>query len=364
VKFHERIRLSGELIAEAHLSELLEECEQVNGGEPITFFEITTAAAFLAFSRVPADYLLLEVGLGGRLDATNVIDDPLATVITSIGMDHQQYLGDTLAKIAGEKAGIIKQGRPVVVAEQSDEARAAILAKAHRQKSPAAICGENWHAMEEEGRLIFSDEDGLLDLPLPSLPGRFQIGNAGNAIAAIRLIRDSRITDAHIAAGLRQISWPARMQRLGSGHLTKAISDTAELWLDGGHNPAGGRALAEAFAGLEEKSPKPLILIWGMLNTKEAAGYIKPFSGLASHVITLTIPGEENAIPADMLAQTVIAEGLSAEIASSIEDALRRAVQKSSAPRILIGGSLYLAGRVLALHAGETPSQVTGAARR
>ncbi len=364
VKFHERIRLAGELIPEADLSALLEECEAANDGEPITFFEITTVAAFLAFSRQPADYLLLEVGLGGRLDATNVIAQTKVSVITPIDYDHQQYLGDTLTAIAGEKAGIIKKDTPVIIGYQPDEACAAIIRQAQRMKAPAFVGGEDWQAYEEQGRLIFSDENGLLDLPLPQLPGRFQIQNAGNAIAAIRVLADACISDAHIAQGLKSVTWSARMQRLGAGHLSKLLPEGAELWLDGGHNPAGGKALAEAFAELEERNPKPLILIWGMLNTKEAAGYIRPFAGLARHVITLAIPGEENAISAENLAATVIAQGLPAETASSIEDALRRASQKGENPRVLIGGSLYLAGRVLALHSGEKPSEVTGAARR
>ena len=364
VKFHERIRLAGELIPEAELSALLEECEAANGGEPITFFEITTVAAFLAFARQPADYLLLEVGLGGRLDATNVIPQTKVSVITPIDYDHQQYLGDTLTAIAGEKAGIIKKDTPVIIGYQPDEARDAIIRQAQRVKAPAFVGGEDWQAYEEQGRLIFSDENGLLDLPLPQLPGRFQIQNAGNAIAAIRVLADARITDAHIAQGLKSVTWSARMQRLGAGHLSKLLPEGAELWLDGGHNPAGGKALAEAFAELEDRNPKPLTIIWGMLNTKEAAGYIRPFAGLARHVITLAIPGEENAISAENLAATVIAEGLPAETASSIEDALRRAGQKGENARVLIGGSLYLAGRVLALHSGEKPSEVTGAARR
>ena len=364
VKFHERILLQGELIPEADLSALLEECETVNQGEPITFFEITTAAAFLAFSRMPADYLLLEVGLGGRLDATNVIGNPALSIITTIDYDHQQYLGESLTEIAGEKAGIIKPATPVIIGEQPDEALATLKRVAARQKAQSVIASEDWHAHEEHGRLIFSDEEGLLDLPLPQLPGRFQIGNAGNALAALRLLKDPRIQETHMAQGLRDVRWPARMQRFGPGALTAQLPEHAELWLDGGHNPSGGRAIAEAFAELEEKSPKPLVLIWGMLNTKEVAGYLSPFKGLLRHVITLTIPGEANAVPADQLASRVIELGLSAEAATSIEDGLRRASHYPQAPRILIGGSLYLAGHVLALQEGQTPSEISGTAKR
>jgi dihydrofolate synthase/folylpolyglutamate synthase len=364
VKFHERIRVAGELILEADLSALLEECEQANGGEPITFFEITTAAAFLAFSRTPADYLILEVGLGGRLDATNVIDRPELCVITTIDYDHQQYLGDTLTLIAGEKAGILKRGRPAIIGAQPDEARDAIARVGERVRAELHIAGQDWQAYEQHGRLVFQDEAGLLDLPMPQLKGRHQIDNAGNAIAAVRCLNDPRIGDVHIAGGVKSTSWPARMQRLGQGALTAMVPAEAELWLDGGHNPSAGRVLAQAFSELNDRHSRPLVLVWGMLNTKDVGSFIGCFAGIASRVVTITIPEEENAVPAERLAEAARAHGLPAETAQDLEAALRQASLSVPAPRILICGSLYLAGRVLATHATEEMTKVSGAGRR
>jgi dihydrofolate synthase/folylpolyglutamate synthase len=368
VKFHERIRLGhpggGAFIAEDELNQLLAECEEVNGGEPITFFEITTAAAFLAFTRHPADYLVLEVGLGGRLDATNVIAKPALSIITTVDYDHQQYLGNTLTEIAREKAGILKRDVAAIIAPQPDEARAEIERCAETIRSPLLIANQDWQAYEQHGRLVYQDESGLLDLPLPQLPGRHQIDNAGTAIAALRCLSDARIAESHIAQGLKTASWPARMQRLGPGALWSHIPKESELWLDGGHNPSAGRALARAFSELNERVSRPLVLIWGMLNTKAADDFISSFSGIAHRVVTLTIPDEENAVAARDLAETARRQGLSAETADNLEDALKQAAQITPAPRILIVGSLYLAGRVLATHSGETMSHVTGAGRR
>ena len=351
VKFHERIRLSDELIAEDALAALLEECEQANEGHAITFFEITTAAAFLAFAREPADYLILEVGLGGRLDATNVIDSPRLSVITTIDYDHQQYLGDTLTQIAHEKAGILKRGCAAIVGAQPDEARAEIERVAARVGAPLQIANQDWQSFEQHGRLVFQDEAGLLDLPMPHLQGRHQIDNAGNAVAAVRELADPRVAEAHIALGLKSVTWPARMQRLGAGSLSPHIAADAELWLDGGHNPSAGRVLAQAFSDLNDRHSRPLVLVWGMLNTKDAGQFIGAFAGMAHRVVALTIPGEENAVPAETLAELARANGLPAETASSLEAALRQASLITPAPRILICGSLYLAGRVLAAHA-------------
>ena len=364
VKFHERIRVAGELIWEADLTALLEECETANAGEPITFFEITTAAAFLSFARQPADYLILEVGLGGRLDATNVIDRPAVSIITTIDYDHQQYLGDTLSLIAHEKAGILKRGCPAIIGAQPDEARGEIERVAARVQAPLAIAGQDWQAYEQHGRLVFQDDNGLLDLPLPQLKGRHQIDNAGNAIAAIRQLNDPRITDADIAEGLRSTVWPARMQRLGPGALSSLLPADSELWLDGGHNPSAGRVLSQAFSELNDKYSRPLVLVWGMLNTKDVGSFIGCFAGIASRVVTLTIPDEENAVTAEVLAGAARQHGLSAETASGLEAALKQAGMTGPAPRILICGSLYLAGRVLAAHGNEAMTKVSGAGRR
>jgi dihydrofolate synthase / folylpolyglutamate synthase len=364
VKFHERIYVAGETIAEEKLSTLLEECEVANGAAPITFFEITTAAAFLAYARTPADYLILEVGLGGRLDATNVIAKPAVSVITTIDYDHQQYLGNTLTAIAHEKAGILKKGVPAIIGMQPDEARAEIERVAEKTGAPVFIANQDWQSFEQHGRLVFQDENGLLDLSLPQLRGRHQVDNAGNAIAAIRMLDDARVTESHIEQGLKSVTWPARMQRLGPGALTSLLPGDAELWLDGGHNPSAGRVIARAFSDINDRHSRPLVLIWGMLNTKDAGSFIEPFAGLAQRVVTITIPGEPNAVPADELAEIARSRNLSAETAASLTKALGQAFLTTPAPRILICGSLYLAGHVLSLHENKLMSGVSGAARR
>jgi dihydrofolate synthase / folylpolyglutamate synthase len=364
VKFHERIYVAGETIAEEKLSALLEECEVANGAAPITFFEITTAAAFLAFSRTPADYLILEVGLGGRLDATNVIPKPTLSVITTVDYDHQQYLGNTLTAISHEKAGILKNRVPAIIGIQPDEARAEIERVAEKIGAPVFIANQDWQSFEQHGRLVFQDENGLLDLSLPHLRGRHQVDNAGNAIAAIRLLDDGRVTEAHIELGLKSVVWPARMQKLGAGTLTNLIPKDAELWLDGGHNPAAGRVIARAFSDINDRFSRPLVLIWGMLNTKDAGSFIEPFAGLAQRVVTLAIPDEPNAVPADQLAEIARGRNLSAETATSLTKALGQASLTTPAPRILICGSLYLAGHVLSIHENKPMSGVSGAARR
>jgi dihydrofolate synthase / folylpolyglutamate synthase len=354
VRFHERIVVRGRTISEAALSELLEECERANGDAQITFFEITTAAAFLAFSREPADYLVLEVGLGGRLDATNVAASIAASIITTIDYDHQQYLGGTLTEIAHEKAGILRGGVPAVVSVQPDEARREIERVAERVGSDLVIANQDWQVYEQHGRLIYQDQSGLLDLAMPHLKGRHQIDNAGNAIAAMRLISDPRISERSIEQGLKSAVWPARMQRLGPGALFDHVPAGTELWLDGGHNPSAGQAVARAFSEINERHSRSLVLIWGMLNTKDAGNFIAPFAGLAERVVAVRIPGEVNAVPAERLAEIARAEGFAAETAPSLEAALRQATQ-GKALRALICGSLYFAGHALALHQGDKP---------
>jgi dihydrofolate synthase / folylpolyglutamate synthase len=361
VRFHERICVAGELISEEALSVLLEECEVVNGQEHITFFEITTAAAFLAFARTPADYLILEVGLGGRLDATNVIDHPEVCVITSIGLDHQQYLGDTIEEIAREKAGILKRDCIGIVGAQSPEVRDEIEKVAAKVCAPLKIANQDWQSYTDHGRLVFQDENGLLDLPMPALRGPHQIDNAGNAIAAVRALKDSRITDDAIAQGLQNVTWPARLQNLGTGHLRAFVSSSNELWLDGGHNGPAGVVLAQAMGQMPKQ---PLVMIWGMLNSKHPGAFIANFKGLAGLVVTLAIPDEANALVAEDLSRIALENGLKAVPAATLEQALEKAAAFNPNARILICGSLYLAGHVLALHSGETPSAVSGAAKR
>ena len=350
-RFHERIRLAGELIAEPDFAALLDECERVNGGTSITFFEITTCAAMLAFARRPADYTLLETGLGGRLDATNVVDRPALTVITPISIDHQQYLGETIAEIAGEKAGILKPGVPCVVGPQPDEALAVIEARAEALGCELIVANRDWQAWSERGRLVFQDERGLLDLDMPALPGAHQIENAGAALAALRRLGAS---DAACAAALSQVQWPARLQRLDPA-LLPALPPESEVWLDGGHNVAAGEALAAHMAALNERRPAPLRLVVGMLETKDPSGFLAHFRGLAASVETLAIPDAAASLPAQTLAEAGRAAGLDATPAEGFDAALARAAARADAqgaaggppPRVLICGSLYLAGWVL-----------------
>lgn len=350
VKFHERIRVPDPTgksapVSEDELIRLLSDCETANDGGDITFFEITTAAAFLAFSRIPADVTLLEVGLGGRFDATNVVEKPRVCVITPVSLDHQSFLGDTVGEIAGEKAGILKHGVPAIIAPQVDEALEVIEGEAAKLEVPLARFGQEFTAFEEHGRLVFQDTTGLLDLPLPGLRGRHQIANAATAVAAARAF--GGLDETAIGNGLKQVEWPARMQRLSSGALADKAPG-AELWLDGGHNPAAARAIAETLADLEEKNPRPLVLISGMMDSKDTGGFFEAFNGLASTVLTVGIPGQTNGRPADDVAQMARDAGLEAVAMPDIETALERASVVSPPPRIVICGSLYLAGEVLA----------------
>ena len=340
-RFHERIRLAGDLISEPALAALLDECEAKNGGVQITFFEITTAAAFLAFARTPADYTLLEVGLGGRLDATNVIDRPALSIITPVSIDHQQFLGETLPEIAGEKAGIIKRGVPVVVGPQDPEGLAVIEARAERLGAPIFAFGQHWHAFEERGRLIYQDENGLMDLPLPNLPGPHQIQNAGAAIAALRTLG---FGEAACEAAVTRAEWPARMQRLRRGPLVEQAPGV-ELWLDGGHNPAGGEAVAATLARMPSR---PTHLICGMLNTKDVAGYMRPLAAHAQSLTAVAIPGEPNTLPAETTAEAAARAGFAhTGTAVSVAEALDAIAAQNAHARVLICGSLYLAGQVL-----------------
>ena len=339
-RFHERIRVAGTLISEPELTAVLDECYAANGGESITYFEITTCAALLAFARTPADYTLLEVGLGGRLDATNVIASPALTIITPVSIDHEQFLGDTLGKIAFEKAGILKRGVPCVVGPQSDEALEVIEAQAARLGAPLITYGQHWHVQEERGRLVYQDERGLLDLPLPNLPGAHQIQNAGAALAALRHLGQG---EAACEAAMTHVEWPARMQRLKTGPLTDAAPQ-AELWLDGGHNAAAGAALGAHLASLPKR---PTHLVCGMLNTKDVTGYLRPLAAQAETLTAVSIPGEANTLSAEETATAARAVGMPADTADSVQVAVEEIVQSDPRARILICGSLYLAGGVL-----------------
>jgi dihydrofolate synthase/folylpolyglutamate synthase len=359
VRFNERFRLGrrgeGRLASDQQLSDALDECERVNAGAPITVFEITTAAGLLLFARYPADVLLLEVGLGGRLDATNVVERPLASVITPVSLDHAEYLGSSLRGIATEKAGILKPGVPAIVAAQPREALAAIERQAARVKAPIRIAGEDWTATEERGRLVYQDDAGLLDLPAPRLYGRHQFENAGVAIAALRALGELKLAPAAFETGIAKADWPARMQRLAQGRLAALSPPGGELWLDGGHNADGGRAIANALADLEERVSRPLVLVVGMLATKDCESFLRNFTGLARRVVAIPIPQQEKSLPADTIADIARAVGIPAQSGQDLESVLAAIgrFQLEAPPRILITGSLYLAGAVLS--ANGTP---------
>lgn len=349
VLVNERFRLAGELVSDDALLDALTRCEAANGDSDITLFEIQTAAAFLLFAETPADVLLLEVGLGGRLDATNVIDKPLASVIAPVGIDHVEFLGDTLAAIASEKAGIIKRGVPVVIAAQKPEALHAIETAAKRLRAPTHASGEQWHVGEERGRLVYQDERGLLDLDAPRLFGRHQFDNAGLAIATLRAVASLPIEHDAFERGIARAQWPARMQRLPAGTLTSQAPDGAELWLDGGHNVDGGRVVAASLGDLEERAPRPLVLIVGMMANKDAAGFLANFAGLTRHILAVQVPGNDGAMPPDQLADAGRGLGMRVETAADVGAALTSLTRLvyETPPRILITGSLYLAGDVL-----------------
>jgi dihydrofolate synthase/folylpolyglutamate synthase len=357
VRFSERFRIGGMgLVSEDELAATMEECERANAGAPITVFEITTAAGMLLFARHPADVLVMEVGLGGRLDATNVIDKALVTVITRISIDHTDFLGDSLAQIAGEKAGILKRDTPAVIAAQHRDAVSVIERQAARLNAPLRIAGEDFTATEERGRLVYQDDMGLFDLPAPRLYGRHQYENAGLAIAALRA-GGLKISPAAFEAGMSKAEWPARMNRLSQGDLVDLIPPGSELWLDGGHNPDGGRVIAAALADLEERVPRPVVMIAGMLASKDCDGFLRNFTGLARRLITVPVPGSDKSVPPEELAARARDIGLSATSRDTLEDALEavRKLDLDPPPRILITGSLYLAGDVLRQN-GTLPS--------
>lgn len=360
VRFHERIVLAGgsglaRAIDEDALVDVLMRVRAVNDGDDITQFEITTAAAFLAFSETPADVVLLEVGLGGRLDATNVIAKPALTIITPISMDHAEKLGPTLRQIATEKAGILKNGTIGIVSQQTEEVLQVIEDRARKVGASLLINGQDYDAYEQSGRLVVQLNEELLDLPLPALAGRHQITNAGTAVAAAvtlqRLLPSLNIDEAAIARGLRTVEWPARMQQLTSGPLLKILGPQSELWLDGGHNPAAGDMLADTLAGFEEKAPKPVYLVVGMMGQKDALGFLAPFRGLVRGIYTVPIPGaHETPHSQEKLAEVAQSAGLQAIDCESVVSALETiAALPQGAKRVLICGSLYLAGHVLTL---------------
>ena len=362
VKFHERIVLAGDdgvgrPISEEALCDVLQRAEAANDKDDITQFEITTAAALLAFSEAPADVLLLEVGLGGRLDATNVIPRPALSVITPVSFDHSEKLGNTLAKIAAEKAGILKPGVMGVISQQENSALCVIRTIAERVGAPLKVWGEDFDGYEQNGRLIVQADDRLLDLPMPGLVGRHQIINAATAVAGILQLNEFNLEERAIETGVRGVRWPGRLQRLGDGVLTDGLRAGTELWLDGGHNPAAGKALAQTLADLDERSSKPIHLIVGMLSAKDTSGFLAPFRGLVGKVFAVPVRDAlQSAQTPQQLAATAESVGFTAHAATNLIDAVRQADSMlAGAKRILICGSLYLAGEALSLHEGAVP---------
>jgi len=355
VRFHERIRLGsaggGQLVKDDMLFGALTVCEQANRGQSITFFEVTTAAAFKLFSEHPADYVLLETGLGGRFDATNVVAKPAATVITPISIDHPEFLGSTVGQIAYEKAGILKAGTPAILSAQEDEALAVFERQARRAGAALRLMPQDYDCHEEGGRLVYEDKRGLLDLPLPRLPGRHQHQNAATAIAALRTVEPTLPSGA-FEAGMTRTEWPARLQNLAQGRAIALAPAGAEIWLDGGHNPDAGRALAQAMAEFEERTPRPLVIICGSLMSKDTGGFLAPFKGLAQEILAVPVNADQYAKPAADVAAAANACGFPAAICDSVKSALTFLAARNwqKPPRILIAGSLYLAGEVLALN--------------
>jgi dihydrofolate synthase / folylpolyglutamate synthase len=359
VHLNERFRLGrvggGALVSDADLASALETCERANGDAPITIFEIETAAALVLFANHPADIVLLEVGLGGRLDATNVVPQPLASVVTPISLDHVDFLGDTLEQIAGEKAAIMRRGTPAVIGRQTEGPQSVLIRHAEEIGAALHVAGQDWMAGEERGRLVYQDRQGLLDLPGPRLFGRHQIDNAGLAVATLRAA-GFRLPTTAFEQGLTKVDWPARMQRLPTGPLVARAPAGSEIWLDGGHNPDGGRIIAAALGDLEERVSRPVVLIVGMLATKDLEGFLRNFIGLARRLIAVPMASDKS-LPPEAITQTARTIGIEADAADGITTALAAiaAFDLGPPPRILITGSLYLAGEVLAAN-GTVPN--------
>jgi len=355
VNWHERYRLAapggGRFVTDDVFAEAISRVAKANRGEAITVFEILTAVTFILFSEHQADAAIIEVGLGGRFDATNVVEDPAVSVIMPVSLDHESYLGDRVELIAAEKAGIIKRGVPVVVgAQESQTALDVITETAARLGSPALVYGQDFLAYGENGRLIYQDESGLMDLPPPRLSGRHQFANAAAAIAAVKAA-GFEVSHAGAERAMNSVSWPGRMQRLPAGTLSDLAPHGSEVWIDGGHNPGAGLVMAEALTEQEERSPRPLFLIAGMINTKDQTGFFRAFHGIVRHVYTVPVTSSDASVPNEELAAHATEAGLSAEPVNSVANALMLLRETWPAgetpPRILICGSLYLAGAVL-----------------
>lgn len=362
VNWHERYRMGregapGELVSDELLSNTIERVAMANDGQAITVFELMTAVGFLLFSEHPADVCLLEVGLGGRFDSTNIIPRSAVSIITPVSLDHEAFLGDTIAKIAFEKAGIIKRGSRVVIGPQADEGLAVIERQARKQGVRPLAFGQHFSASEQDGRLVFQDEAELLDLPLPSLPGEHQIENAGTAICACRELADVlgiELSEAVIADGLQNTSWPGRMQRMPAGHLSAHVDTQVDIWLDGGHNPGAAAMLARQLQKLQGQKPARTVMICGMLNTKDPKGYFQALSGQVDHIICVSLLSTDAEIPPAQLSEIAAQCGHRTSVAENLEAAFVEA-QAGGCQRLMVAGSLYLVGDALRLN-GTPPS--------
>ena len=352
LRFNERITLSGAPVDDDRLIDALETCMRVNAGETITFFEITTAAAFLLFADTKADWLLLETGLGGRVDATNVLAHPAAAIVTPVSMDHTEFLGETIGAIAREKAGVFKRGAPAIIGYQSDVARAVLEREARRVGASVVLANRDFFVREENGRLLYEDESGLMDLPAPRLFGRHQFENAATAIAALRKAAPTT-SEAAFVKGMRAVVWPARLQPLNAGRLRGLAPNGADLWLDGGHNADGARVAAAAMSALDTRAPAPLVLVCGMLARKDARAFLAQFQGLAREMIAVPASGDHEERAPEALVAIARALGMPACATTTVDSAFGLLAQRAwpAPPRILICGSLYLAGATLAADA-------------
>ncbi len=356
VNWNERYRLSGELVDDETLARAIERVTEANDGKPITIFEIMSAVMFVLFSEHEADFSLVEVGLGGRADATNVLQNPQVCAIAPISMDHQSYLGDTLAKIAFEKAGIIKNACPVVIGVQPDEVREVLETVATQNSAPVLISGQDFDFYRDATGFVYQDTDGLLDLPLPRLNGDHQLGNAALAIAAIRA-GDIEVSDRSIEAGMKSVAWPGRLERLPAGAITAAFAPNTVIWIDGGHNPAAGEVIAAELLRQNAGVSRRFLLVCGMINTKEPVGYFRPFTKLETQVITVPVAMSEAGIPPDELAASARNAGLNASSALSLEDGIcqvAETAEQSPELEVIFCGSLYMVGEVLGLN-GTVP---------
>ena len=356
VRFNERIRIAGTLIADSQLAPLLEEVLDAAGGIGPSFFEATTAAAFLAFARTPADACIVEVGLGGRLDATNVIPAPAVCGIAQLGLDHQQFLGDRLEGIAAEKAGIAKKGVALVTQRYPDRLGNAVGEAAAAAGAPWLPRGGRWDAAAYRQKLHYRDSAGTLELPLPRLAGAHQAMNAALAVAMLRHQQAVKVAEPALRAAMGWAEWPARLQPLADGRLRRLLPAGSELWLDGGHNPAAARAVADFFRG-HVPSERPFHIVFGLLANKDAQGVLKPFGNRSATIHAVPVPGHPCHPPGDLAAAARDA-GLNALAASDPAAALgwiARHADRDNPPIVLILGSLYLAGEVLRAN-GQPPA--------